>query len=218
MGIFTENKTVKDIFGVDEDGLKAKLEAGEKAQADVTALQAAKAETDRQLAEVNRRLAALSAAPPQREEEQPESKFTSVVDNEDQAFSERMTPLYLQTLELKADIVLDRVSKRFADWNKFEKEISELLKNTPVQARQHEGTVENAYYIAVGKKRPEIVRDTLAQKGEYFMESGTNTGNNGTTENKTAEQQLSKDEIAMAAKYGITPEKWLEQKKGIQYV
>lgn len=221
MGLFGENKTVEQIFGVGEDDIKARLEAGTKAQEELTKLKEAQAQRDREFQEMQERLKRIEQGTTSKtttENDERENRPVSVVENEDEAFNQRLTPLYLDQLSTRAEIIYDRVARKFKDWDKFKTEIDELLKNTPLQAKVHEATIENAYHIARGKKVDDIVKDTIAGQGSYFMESGRNAGNGGTTEKKTPDELLSPEEKAMAAKHGMTNEQWLKSKEGIKYV
>lgn len=95
---------------------------------------------------------------------------------------------------------------------KFEKEIKEMWEKEPLVSKQHPKLIENIYKIVVANHIDEV-----AKMGEEFFlpsDSGGKPHDNGKPAKKP-EELLSKDELALAEKWGVTPEEYLKEKSGI---
>lgn len=225
---FFKGQSVKEVFGFEEDEIKAKLAKADHADVEIkalrehnTALETNAIEQRREMELIKNSLRALEmrgSSSGDERDEQPSRGIPSVTENEDAAFAHRLTPVIRMTMENTAETMLNKVSRKFSDWSKFKKDIDEILEKTPLEHRVYEQVIENAYYMAKGKNTDKIVQDTLAGKGEYFIEGAGGTGNPGANPTKTSEEQLSSEEKKMAASYGLTAEQWLEAKKGVKYV
>jgi len=149
-------------------------------------------------------------------------EIPSVNDDENAAFAARMAPLYAQNLNTTALVVEDQVLRRIAQTDprfpKFEKEVRDLLHTAHISQRANMGinpvskktyaeeTVENCYLIVKGRHADTIVQDTVAGKGEFFVEPARNTGNTGTTQTQVDPTVLTDDDKKIIAKMGVSPE------------
>lgn len=147
-------------------------------------------------------------------------EIPSVQDNEDAAFAARMAPIYAQNLNTTAMVVEDQVFRRIAAtdprFGKFEKEARDLLHSAHISSRANMGVnpiskktyaeelVENCYLIVKGKHTDNIVQDTVAGKGEFFVESGRNGGNSGTIQVVADPTILTDDDKKIIAKMGVS--------------
>lgn len=147
-------------------------------------------------------------------------EIPSVQDNEDAAFAARMAPIYAQNLNTTAMVVEDQVFRRIGATDprfaKFEKEARDLLHSAHISARANMGVnpvskktyaeelVENCYLIVKGRHTDNIVQDTVAGKGEFFVESGRNSGNGGTNPNPPDPTVLTDDDRKIIAKMGVS--------------
>lgn len=98
---------------------------------------------------------------------------------------------------------------------KFEKEIKEMWEKEPLVNKQHPKLIENIYKIVVANHIDEVAK----MGEEFFLPSeggGKPHGDNKPT--KKPEELLSKDELELAAKWGVTPEEYLKEKSGISGV
>src|SRR5205807_1312340 len=72
-------------------------------------------------------------AKPEKPETRENYEPTSVLDNEDAAFSQRLTPVFLRQLELEARVVKSDIKAEYTRagygdlWDQFEKEIDDVL-------------------------------------------------------------------------------------------
>lgn len=95
---------------------------------------------------------------------------------------------------------------------KYEKEIKEMWDKEPLVNKQHPSLIANIYKIVIANHIDEV-----AKMGEEFFlpsdSSGRPHGDNKTT--RKPEEILTKDELELAAKWGVTPEEYLKEKSGI---
>lgn len=144
----------------------------------------------------------------------------------DAAFNDRSAPLVNLALGTRAEVIYDRVVARLERddpyFPKLRKEFDELLKQEKnIANRANEAYVENCYNVVYAKHRHEILRDVRAGSGDFFVETGRGQGGgqdfrdlNRTDTSKT----LSDEEKREAAKFGVSPEKWLETRNKIKFV
>ena len=145
----------------------------------------------------------------------------------DAAFLDRSKPLAAMTLETRAEVVYDRVVNNLMRTDpyflneKLRKEFDDLIKqekNPAVRANQM--WVENVWLVVFARHRTEIMRDFRAGSGDYFVESGRNQNNNTSFNDNRPDpsKTLTEEEKREAAKFGVSPEKWLETRNKIKFV
>lgn len=98
-------------------------------------------------------------------------------------------------------------------FNQFEAEIKEMWGKQSLQARQNPELLENIHKIVLGNHIDEV-----AAKGkEFFIENtggGSSRGVDRTNDPKAKpEDKLSKDELEIATKWGISAEDYLKEKE-----
>jgi hypothetical protein len=148
-------------------------------------------------------------------------EIPSVNDDENAAFATRMAPLWERTIRNQASMnKMEAYSKLASDpyFPKLKKELEELLKNEPLQAIGSDKGVlfiENAYHVVKGRHTDEIVQANRAGKGEFFIESASNSGNSGDGRSNNTEDKntLTDDEKAMAARMHVSEEVFLKTKQ-----
>jgi hypothetical protein len=101
---------------------------------------------------------------------------------------------------------------------KFENDIREMWSKESLASRCNPKLIENIYKIVIADHVDEI-----AKTGETFFLEPPSSGTRGSTDQpkKKAEEILTKDELDLAAKWGVTPEDYLKERegiKGVQYV
>lgn len=150
-------------------------------------------------------------------------EIPSVADDENGAFAARMAPLYAQTLATTAKLnkaeVVNRLKASDPYFPKLEKEFNELCKTITLREAGHERgneIIENAYNIVKGKHLDEILQHQRAGKGEFFIESGSNSGNTGNgAENRNIDPtKLTDDEKVIASRMGVSEEAFIKSKTG----
>lgn len=150
-----------------------------------------------------------------------EVEIPSVTDDENAAFATRMAPLWQRTLETNAKFnKMEAVNKLKANdpyFPKLEKEFNDLVKTMPLQQLGHERggeLIENAYHVVRSRHMDQILQDTKAGKGDFFIESAGNSSNGGTgrQDNKTDPNTLTPDEEIIVARMGISKESYLKTK------
>ena len=141
----------------------------------------------------------------------------------DAAFKDRATPIVGMTLKLQAEVIYDRVVAKLERddpyFPKLRKEFDELLsKETNIANKANQMYVENVYNVVFARHRNEIMRDVRAGTGEFFVETGRGQGGNNPPPPPDNSKTLSEEEKREAAKFGLTPEKWLETRNKIKFV
>ena len=94
-------------------------------------------------------------------------------------------------------------------FSKYEKDIKEMWDKQPLTNRQDPELIKNIYKIIIADHVDEI-----AKQGEtFFVEPQTSGNGHSNTEiKKKPEDVLSKDELELATKWGISPEDYLKEK------
>jgi hypothetical protein len=228
--------------GLDPDAFKAASDKIEKAASkdDVTELKNALATTQQTLKNLETSLQSLSERksngdggehkePPK---ETPKGPLTidPLEFMEDPTMSVRrimnegLAPVTLHTLNVAADMAYNMAKQRLPHFEKFEGEIKEIWdKYTPQQKGKPGELVENIYNLVRGRHIEEILTDTAKKDGKFnLVQSGgtslvNRAGGTGGPEAKP-EDLLSDKEKEVAAKFGLTPKEWAEQKGGLKYV
>ena len=95
-----------------------------------------------------------------------------------------------------------------------------LSKETNLANKANQMYVENCYNVVFSRHRNDIMRDVRAGTGEFFVETGKGQGNNQTPNVIVPDntKTLTEEEKREAAKFGLTPEKWLETRNKIKFV
>lgn len=135
---------------------------------------------------------------------------TSFLEDEDKAFNERAMPIVGTVLETKAELVYDRVSRKFDDWPKYEKQIKEILAKSPLMNRANEQYVENCYYTVFAKEKKE--EDN--RKKMNLENGGGGAGANHNTDNTV---KLTPEEEKYAKQFKMTPEQYAAAKGKLQF-
>lgn len=141
----------------------------------------------------------------------------------DAAFKDRATPLVGMTLKLQAEVIYDRVVAKLERedpyFSKLRKEFDEMLsKETNLANKANQMYVENCYNVVFSRHRNEIMRDVRAGTGEFFIETGRGQGGGNNPPPPDTSKTLSEEEKREAAKFGLTPEKWIETRNKIKFV
>lgn len=143
------------------------------------------------------------------------------------AFNHNIAPLVGETLKTRADFVYETVTGRLERTEPLfqnatiRKEFDEMLKKSTLQAQATKEFVQNCFDVVVGRHIGEIRRDTMAGKGDFFVESGRNAGGGGSNNNNNrvdSTKILSDEEKKEAAKFGLTEEQWLKTRNAIRFV
>lgn len=149
-------------------------------------------------------------------------EIPSVSEDEDAAFASRMAPLWQRTLETQASFnkmdVVNRLKSSDPYFSRLEKEFNELLKTIPLQQAGHVSgsqIMENAYHVVRSRHMDQILQDTKAGKGDFFIESASNSGNggNGRSNDTTDPNKLTPDDELVIARMGISKEAYLKSKQ-----
>lgn len=136
--------------------------------------------------------------------------------------SEQLAPVTLHTLNVAADMAYNMAKQRLPHFEKFESEIKELWgKYSPAQKVKPDELIENIYNLVRGRHLDEILTDTNKKDGKYnLVQSGgtsvVSRAGGGSTEKP--EDLLTDKEKEVAARFGLTPKEWAEQKGGLKYV
>ena len=203
--IVAELKTLRAASAEHETAKTAHAQgtaALQKAEADLQAAQASI-----QVLEANRHSAAAAAAT---------TGPTSILEDEDKAFNERLGPIVQNQLALAAQSAKFIGEQRVQQsplharlLTKFRGEVDKLFETVPLQFRQFPETYERVFQQVVGSHAGELI---TKDKSEFFIESGG--GASPLSPSKKAE--LTEDEVKMARSLKISPEHFLAQKERMQ--
>ncbi len=213
----------------------SKLAAAEKDATDAKAdRDRIKAEADTQKTEfdsVKSRLAAIEAGGGGDDEKDDKDKNrnkgpASVFVNEDDAFNSRLAPLTGAVTQ--AGALAARMTAREAIqnannghvelkiWNKYQNEINTLMSKEQATNQINPNSWVNAFIYVKGLHVSELM-DFASKKSDVFAEVGSGTGT-GTGHDDSDKDKLSPQELDIAKKFKMTPEKYLERKKGMKFV
>lgn len=167
-------------------------------------------------------------APLKKEETEEHANF---VEDPDAAFNGRAKPLAQLAANTAAitakmlaqqhldneDMVKDTKNGRlFRAWDG---EIMQVAQNTNILALGNAATWVEIYYRVKGIHSDELGNPETRKKNYSFLEPSSHQQvNNVDNSTKPAADQLTDQEKIVAGKMGITPEKYLERKKGMQFV
>lgn len=168
---------------------------------------------------IAKRLEAVEQATRKPERPAEPRQVTSVLEDEDAAFAQRVGPLLLRQLEMESEVVRDRIereynSKGFGDlWNQFRDEIDTTLKNSPlVQPDGQGGTrplrgdpqyIRNTVNMIIGAAAVKQGIRFDGSKKSFFLE---NAGGSEVGAPAPAEDGLSEAQRKMFARMGVKPD------------
>lgn len=232
-GAKTKEQILAETFpGKTEEQIKEMLASFEEIKtkaAKVDTLETNFATANTELAQVREKLTALEAGNRNNNNNnnnnnnQNEPDYNWAEDADD-AFNKRAKPLVGMTLGLQAELVYDRVVGKLEKEDPYfpvlRKEWDEMLgKEKNLQNKASQLYIENCYNVVFARHRNEIFRDRDAKSGTYFIETGRNQANNNTNVNIVDNSKtLSDEEKKEAAKFGVSPEKWLETRNKMKFV
>lgn len=200
--------------------LKAKLVDLETKQTE----QNAKFETfSTTMTQMNENLTAIAGRLPQpKVEKTEENEMADFITNPDLAFAQRASGLYGLQMQTAAVIgrnsAVERAKRRQQNgkgnidgtlFEKFGEEIDNLAKSVPAAQLANPDTWDHLFYNVKGRHSDEIASHNREHKGDFFVEPTTTSTPSG----DVSGDKLTPAEEKIAAKMGVAPEKYLEQKK-----
>ena len=145
---------------------------------------------------------------------------TSVLEDEDKAFTERLGPLVTGVLSLAAQtakmIAESRIRQKPAHarlLSRYQADVDKLYATVPAQYQQYPETYENVFNQVLGGHLEELMAEQAKAGGSLFVESATSDGRVLNTDDLHTKVELSQDELDLARKMHISPEAMLESKK-----
>lgn len=142
-------------------------------------------------------------------------ELTSVLDNEDMAFNQRLTPVVMRQLELEARVVKNDIKREYVDagfgemWREYEKQINESLDAAPLVTadgqplRGNPNYIRNVVDMVFGRAAREKGIRFDGKNKSFFLESAGGA-NNGQA--PTVDDGLSESQRKALQKWGISPE------------
>lgn len=213
-GMDEQEITSKDVIGLTEDELKAKLDAPNAA---VTELKTQLETQNTALEAIKSSLAGL------------EGRLTKPAGNENEGTQDEVDPatrlstFAVQTsMETKVDVVKSKLrnatdtdgSPKYPYWDAFEVDMLKLTEKDSLAAKTQEAYWDNVYSIIFARKYKDIQAGTIKAKRTMYIETGTSHAGNETVNDN---QPTELDKI-QAAKFKIPIEKYMETKKGLTFV
>lgn len=112
---------------------------------------------------------------------------------------------------------MDNAAGKYTDFDKYRNNIRNYLRRLPMDQRSKPGIVEAAYFLQKGQSIDSIIeneRKTIAERiaaGEDIQ----NLPSGGSTPlpDRSGQKRYSKDEVAIAQQYGLTPEEYFTGQK-----
>ena len=132
--------------------------------------------------------------------------------------------LRLQNLKLYSDMAYDNARRNTVDFPLFDRFKADIdkqwdavdirFKTTPAKL------IENIYKIVVADHLSELTTEALKNNGRFNVVAGGGGGNGkpSNTPTKTAAEQLTAEELKVAANMKMTPEEYLKEKEAIRFV
>lgn len=220
-----KGKSEADILAAMEKAEKADQLATEKAAADT-----AKAKADADLAtlqtehsSVKSRLSQLESNATRQQQPPPERKGpTSVLLDEETAFQERLTPLYLQQAQQGALMAMQLAAndisqdpRKAALLKKHKAEVDARFATVPIQFKADPMSYKNCFNVVMGEHMEELLTAASKKEGEFFVEDSSHAAR--PAESKQSDK-LDEAEVKIAARMGVTPEQYLARRKSMQFV
>jgi hypothetical protein len=218
-----KGKKEEDIIKAFED---AERLAAEKAAADTAkaTAEAAVASKDTELSSVRSRLSELesratrTASTPPAEAKGP----TSVLLDEETAFRERLTPLYLQQAQqgslMAMQLAANDISsdpRKAALLRKYKAEVDARFNTVPIQFRTDPASYKNCFNVVMGEHLDELVQSATKNNGDFFVEDSSNTQRQPVP---VKNDKLDDDAKKIAARMGVSEEDYLARRKAMQFV
>lgn len=227
------NEIIKDAFGMTAEEIKTILTESKAMKASIEEVKTLSTSTSTVLGELKTSIEGLKVSTPydrrdnnnngDNKDNKPEPARWDV--DADAAFKDRLTEankpiigLLLDTRAMNAKReAMDAINADNPDlpWNIMAKEIEEKSKNDSLEYKANPQYWKNVYYVCVGEKRPEIERDKQAKKGRFFTETASSSIVVDTDDNKKPEDKLSPQQLAAAAKSGLSPAEYAKELESI---
>ena len=166
--------------------------------------------------DVKNQLRALEARVPRPVVEESKTKQpTSFLDDENQAFNERLAPFAIATLNAQSQNAkfIARQSLKGLDcqmWDKYSSEIDDVMSTVDLQHKALSETWINALNVVAGRHRHDILK-MANDKTDFFSETAGGTGDGGPSNEEPI--RLSNEQAAVAKRLGISTEDYLKNLK-----
>jgi hypothetical protein len=148
----------------------------------------------------------------------------SVFLNEDEAFAERLGPLHAMVTQTGAMTARSTAREAIGNskngtvemriWNKYQNEINTLMTKEHPTNQINPTSWVNAFIYVKGLHSDDLM-ELASKKTDVFAEVGSSSGN--MHEDNKDNDKLSPQELDIAKKFKMTPEKYLERKKGMKF-
>ena len=153
----------------------------------------------------------MTAPPARREPTEPQT-IPSVFDDEDKAFAERVGPLVVETIQLKARLVENDIIAELKEkgWGEFIPDVRKVLADTPVTEKAkptYEQYVRGAAEMVFGKKAMEggLRRD---KQRFVFAEDESSSSNVNDPNYRQIHEESTDGRVDILAKSGGDVNKW----------
>ena len=216
-------KTEEDLVKAMEEAEALRASAAEK-DAEVARLRESQTSQQTEFEAVKAKLAELEANAAPTWNEEPKGP-ASVFVNEEQAFIDRTSGLRQQiaqsgalTARLTAREAVQNSTTGRTDmriWDKYANEINTLMSREAPDRQIDPRSWANAFIYVKGLHFSDLL-DAQANKKDIFAEPATSSGTVPETEKQ--EDKLTDQELEIAKKFKMTPEKYLERKKAMRFV
>jgi hypothetical protein len=184
-----------------------------------------------QLTSLRSELDSMKAGPPKPAAASPE--MTSVLDDENAAFAQRLTPVLARTYEIEARIARDEVEREYRNlgfgdlWEQNRKDIEDFLNNSALVTQDGSGKVvplrgdpnfvRNVADMVIGRAtRKSGIRYDGKDK-RFFLEDATGE-TNLLAKRPLDGEGLSKKQIEAAKRFGIPVKGYAEAMKKLDFV
>lgn len=147
----------------------------------------------------------------------------SVLDDEEAAFVQRLTPLAIETLNTRFELMFDRVSREYISkigsdaWAQIEPDIRKSLEDASVSPvlRANPQYIKNTVRMIMGEKAESGFRFDAKDK-KFFLENGEHPDPN--TKVEKPEDGLNDRQIKAAKSFGMSLEDYKKSLGGLEVV
>lgn len=159
----------------------------------------------------------------------------SVLDDEDTAFQQRLTPIMAKQLEIEARIARDDVEKEYRNqgfgdlWEKNRKEIEDTLKGADLvrfdaatnQAVAHRGDpnfIRNVVDMVIGRAARKEGMRYSAKENKFFLEGADGSDPTFIERAKGPGEGLTRKQVEAAKRFGIPTDKYRDAASKLNFV
>lgn len=140
----------------------------------------------------------------------------SVLDDENAAFAQRMTPVLSMELDTRSELMKDRVSREYGDmWDAFKADIEEVLSKSNLQLRADPSYIRNVADMVIGRKAREKGFKFDSAKKTFFVEDAAGDAGQSTPKDDSG---MTEKQRRVFERMGVPFDKAKETLKKLEFI